>query len=173
MNKFSRTFPVSYHPKCDDWVVAFRRWSLTGINLQGWVLQGRVKITQSSCKISIQIRRLKSKFSFILLVHNLMIWCCEKNRQNYPKKCFWTKEIETRVNPGLALIGLRTTGPRESFPWRSSDTSTTEFIARNFLVTIIINMCSSMLSGKVLCKLWVAYYTQRTKRYSKNPRIRT
>ena len=38
----------------------------------------------------------------------------KNDRQNYPRKCFWTKEKETRVkfNLGLALIGLRTTGPR-------------------------------------------------------------
>ena len=35
--------------------------------------------------------------SFILFVHNLMIWCSKKNRQNYPEKCFWSKEKETGV----------------------------------------------------------------------------
>ena len=42
-----------------------------------------------------------------------MIGCSKKNRENYPGKCFGTKEEETglRFNPGLALIGLRTTGP--------------------------------------------------------------
>ena len=45
-----------------------------------------------------------------------MIGCCKKSRENYPGKCFWTKERETQVltisaNPGLALIVLRSTGP--------------------------------------------------------------
>ena len=42
-----------------------------------------------------------------------MIGYPKKNRENCPKKCFWWKEKETRLkfNPGLALIGLRTTGP--------------------------------------------------------------
>ena len=45
-----------------------------------------------------------------------MIGSSENNRENYPRKCFWTDEKETRVkfNPackGYAPIGLRTTGP--------------------------------------------------------------
>ena len=41
-----------------------------------------------------------------------MIGCSKENRGNYPGKCFGTKEEETglRFNPGLALIGLPTTG---------------------------------------------------------------
>ena len=43
-----------------------------------------------------------------------MIGCCEKNRENYPGKCFEQKKkkLGLKFNPGLALIGLRTTGPR-------------------------------------------------------------
>ena len=37
-----------------------------------------------------------------------MIGSSKNNRENYPRKCFWTKEKE-------ALVGLRTTGP-----WRFS-----------------------------------------------------
>ena len=42
-----------------------------------------------------------------------MVGCSKKNRENYPGKCFGTKEKETglRFNPRLALIGLPTTGP--------------------------------------------------------------
>ena len=44
-----------------------------------------------------------------------MSGCSKKNRENYSGKCFWTKEKETEVkfNPGLAITGLRTTGPRD------------------------------------------------------------
>ena len=37
-----------------------------------------------------------------------MIGSSKNNRENYPRKCFWTKEKE-------ALVGLQTTGP-----WRFS-----------------------------------------------------
>ena len=68
----------------------------------------------------------------MLFVCNLMIGNSKEIRENYPRKCFWTREKETRVkfnpgltanrpsnnwpselkfNPGLALIGLWTTGP--------------------------------------------------------------
>ena len=42
-----------------------------------------------------------------------MIGCSKKNRENYPGKCFGTKEKETGLgfNRGLALIGFPTTGP--------------------------------------------------------------
>ena len=42
-----------------------------------------------------------------------MIWCYKKNRENHPGKCFWIKKKKPglKFNPGLALIGLRTTGP--------------------------------------------------------------
>ena len=47
-----------------------------------------------------------------------MIWCYKKNRENHPGKCFWAKEKKPglKFNPGLVLIGLRTTGP-SSLPW--------------------------------------------------------
>ena len=40
-------------------------------------------------------------------------YCKKKNRENYPGKCFGTKEKETGLgfNRGLALIGFPTTGP--------------------------------------------------------------
>ena len=57
-----------------------------------------------------------SQFSCILFVYNLMVGCVKTNRDNYPGICFWTKEKEIGFKfnpwPGLALIGLRTTGSR-------------------------------------------------------------
>ena len=49
-----------------------------------------------------------------------MIGCSKKNRENYPGKCFEQKKNKPRLkfNPGLALIGLRTTGP-----WAQSSSS--------------------------------------------------
>ena len=50
-----------------------------------------------SAKFEFRYESLKSKFSFILFTYNLMIGCSKKNRENYPGKCFWTKEKETQV----------------------------------------------------------------------------
>ena len=52
----------------------------------------------------------------ILFVYKMMIGSSKNNRGNYPRKCFWTEEKETRVKFNLACmgwapIGLRTTGP--------------------------------------------------------------
>ena len=43
--------------------------------------------------------------------NNLMIGCSDQSK-NYTRKCFWTngKEIRIKIENGLALIGLRTTG---------------------------------------------------------------
>ena len=47
---------------------------------------------------------LKSISVFILFVNRLMIGRCKNNRENYPRKCFWAQEKETRVkfNPRLS-----------------------------------------------------------------------
>ena len=44
-----------------------------------------------------------------------MIGYSKKNRENCPRKCFWWKEKDwprLKFNPGLALISLQTTAPR-------------------------------------------------------------
>ena len=82
----------------------------------GQVFQSRVKITQDLCKIWIQIWKLKkvnSVFKFFVPT----IWrldTLKNNIQNYPRKCFWTKEEKRGLNfnPEVALIRLWTTGPR-------------------------------------------------------------
>ena len=55
--------------------------------------------------------KLKSKFSLIPLVCNL--GCSKKNRAIIRGNAFAQKKKETglKFNPGLALTGLRTTGP--------------------------------------------------------------
>ena len=47
---------------------------------------------------------LKSISVLIIFVYKLMIGSSKNNRENYPRKCFWTPEKETRVkfNPGLS-----------------------------------------------------------------------
>ena len=74
-------------------------------------------------KFDFRQESLRSKFKFILFGYNLMIGCSIKKTENYPGKCFWTKEKEPRLkfNPGLALIGLWTTGPRLKFSLKLTD----------------------------------------------------
>ena len=79
--------------------------TLTLARALGWVVQSWVKITQGQCRIWIQIWKLKKhKSVLILFVYKLMIGSFKNNRENYPRKCFWTQEKETRVkfNPGLS-----------------------------------------------------------------------
>ena len=57
--------------------------------------------------------KLKSKFSLIPLVCNLVLGCPKKNRAIIRGNAFTQKKKGTglKFNPGLALTGLRTTGP--------------------------------------------------------------
>ena len=53
--------------------------------------------------------------ALFFFVYNLMIGCSKKNRENYqPENAFEQKKKKPRLkfNPGLAVIGLWTTGPR-------------------------------------------------------------
>ena len=54
--------------------------------------------------------RLKSKFTLILFVHNLMIGYSKKNREIVRENAFKEKKKRpwSKFNPGLALIRLRT-----------------------------------------------------------------
>lgn len=57
-----------------------------------------VKITQVCAKFEFRYASLKRKFSFIFFVHNLVVgFSAKKNRENYPEKCFGTKESETWI----------------------------------------------------------------------------
>ena len=62
------------------------------------VSQSWIKITWFSAKFEFsRFESFKSKFTLILSVSKLMTGCSKNNRENYPRKCFWTKEKETRV----------------------------------------------------------------------------
>ena len=61
------------------------------------VSQSWTKITWFSAKFEFRFESFKSKFTLILSVSKLMTGCSKNNRENYPRKCFWTKEKETRV----------------------------------------------------------------------------
>ena len=57
--------------------------------------------------------KLKSKFSLIPLVCNVVPGCSKTNRKIIRGNAFTQKKKEggLKFNPGLALTGLRTTGP--------------------------------------------------------------
>ena len=56
---------------------------------------------------------MRSKFSFILSVNNLMIGCSKRREEITLENTFEQKKKQPglKFNPGLALIGLRKTGP--------------------------------------------------------------
>ena len=67
-------------------------------------------------KFELSYKSLKGKSSLILFAYNLMIGYSKKNRENYPRECFdkKKKKLMLKCNPGLALSGIRMTGPRKS-----------------------------------------------------------
>ena len=71
----------------------------SGVRLETKPLQGRV-----SERFEFKFESLKSISVLILFVFTLMIGSSKNNRENYPRKCFWTEEKETPVkfNPGLS-----------------------------------------------------------------------
>ena len=50
------------------------------------------------------LKSLKSTLLLIRFVYKLMIGSSKNNRENYPRKCFWTQEKKNLVkfNPGLS-----------------------------------------------------------------------
>ena len=61
--------------------------SLPILPLQGWVVQSWGFRSES----------FKRKFILVIFVHNLMIRCSEKNRENYLKEAFKQKEWRNQV----------------------------------------------------------------------------
>ena len=68
-------------------------------------------------KSEFRTESIKIKFSRILFVYNVTLRCSKKNTRHYPKKLLnkGVKKPGLKFNHGLALIGLRTTGPRNTF----------------------------------------------------------
>ena len=55
----------------------------------------------------------KRKFSQIIFVHNMILWCSKNNTGHYPKRLLnkGIKKPKLKFNLGLVLMGLQTTGP--------------------------------------------------------------
>ena len=63
--------------------------------------------------LNLDIEKLKSKISVIIFVYSLMIGWPKKNREIIRENAFEQTKRKPwlNFNPGLALFGLRTTGP--------------------------------------------------------------
>ena len=59
-------------------------------------------------RFEFRFESLKSISVLILFAYKLMIGSSKNNRENYPRKCFWTQEKETQVkfNPRLSANWL-------------------------------------------------------------------
>ena len=81
------------------------------IMIQGWVVQSWVKIKpRISVKFEFRCNSLKGKF--ICHMHATSWWL--NGRENYPRKCFWTKEKEARVKFNHGLWANR---PSNNWAW--------------------------------------------------------
>ena len=63
-----------------------------------------LRLPSVSARFEFRFESLKSISVLILFVYKLMIGSFKNNRDNYPRKCLWTQEKETRVkfNTGLS-----------------------------------------------------------------------
>ena len=80
-------------------LVSFR---LVGAHPWAGLFKDRLRKPGVGAKFELRFESLKIKFSLIFSVSKLMIGC--SYREKYLRKCFRTKEKETRVkfNPGLS-----------------------------------------------------------------------
>ena len=83
-------------------------------NQNAWLLS-RAKLFKAglryprvSVRFEFRFESLKSISVLILFVYRLTIGSSKNNRGNYPRKCFWTQERETRFkfSPGLSASRL-------------------------------------------------------------------
>ena len=63
-----------------------------------------LRLPRVSARFEFKFESFKGISVLILFVYKLMIESSKYNRENSPRKCFWTQERETRVkfNPGLS-----------------------------------------------------------------------
>lgn len=77
--------------------ICFWLWMNLGglLRAQSWNVQSWFKISQNNAKLEIKYESLKSQFSWINFVYNLIIGCAKKNRENYLGEYIWTKGTRT------------------------------------------------------------------------------
>ena len=110
------------------------------------VSQSWTKITWFSAKFEFRFESFKSKFTLILSVSKLMTGCSKNNRENYPRKCFWTKEKETRVK----------FNPRSSANQLSNNWALVHLLVLPMILEILFSL---ICLGAVI--LTLAFFSQR------------
>ena len=78
-------------------------------NLFNWaeLFKAGLRLPSVSARSEFRFESLKSISVLILFVYKLMIGSFKNNRENYPRKCLWTQEKETRVNFNTELSANR------------------------------------------------------------------
>ena len=108
------------HPPALPWwdtsplhVYQHQPYNVTDKKLYTWtgLLKAGLRWPRISLKFEFRYDSLKSKFSWILFVYNLVTGYSKKNGENYPLKYFWKKKPGLKSNHGLVLISLWATGP--------------------------------------------------------------
>ena len=106
--------------------ICFWLWMNLGglLRAQSWIVQSWFKISQNNAKLEIKYESLKSQFSWINFVYNLIIGCAKKNRENYQGDYIWTKETRTH---------------NKNYPWVNANHSSNKFFEINVLVKSMQN----------------------------------
>ena len=103
-------------------------------------------------------KSLKSKFSLILFVYNLMIGCSKENGANYPKK-YGGENGKMLASEASSSIGLGRGKEWRSFrhPLTSSDYRSARFARRLFFPRKPIFSSFSLVPGYTTTSLWVVF----------------
>ena len=97
-------------PTAQDQIVFYAFYSATYVQrlciIATWarLFKAGLKKPRVSARFEFGFENLKSISVLILSVYMLMFGSSKHNKENYPRKYFWTQEKETRIkfNPGLS-----------------------------------------------------------------------
>ena len=94
-------------------LVKSNNWSIINAAFWAGLFKAGLTYPKVSTKFEFRYESLKSKFSLILFVYNLVIKYSKQNKKIFRENVFNEKKKRPglKFNPGLALTGLRTTGP--------------------------------------------------------------
>ena len=86
------------------WLHTWDWWDARVITTWVELFKAGLSWPRVSARFEFRFDSVKSISVLILFVYKLIIGRSKNNRENYPRKCFWTQEKETGVNfnPGLS-----------------------------------------------------------------------
>ena len=89
--KLKGYFLRTAHQKHDGTLVNFKGFCLNELAELTWagLFEAVWRWPRVSAKFELGYQGSKSKFSLILFAYNLMIGYSKKNRENFPRECFW------------------------------------------------------------------------------------